>query len=306
MSPKKKPRSEQPESLTTLRVAGVPEPFNLPWQLALERRAFVRAKVELKWRTVPQGTGAMCELLRKGEIDLAVMVTEGAVRDILSGNPSRIVSSFVDTPLTWGVHVGAHTGLRTPEDLKGVPFAISRYNSGSHLMSLAYAKAHGRDLTEKDFIIVNDLAGAVKRLQEPEPAVFLWEKFITASHVHSGTLRRVDEYRPSWPCFVVVARNEVLEEHGDAVDRLLKVVRDQARGLMEKKSAPEMVAQRYGMTLADAKEWFAIVRWNVDGQGDMKAITAASDVLAETGLMPRKMTPEELAVEVMVAKSNKA
>ena len=287
MSPKKKPEAEPPESLTTLRVAGVPEPFNLPWQLALERRAFVRAKVELKWRTVPQGTGAMCELLRKGEIDLAVMVTEGAVKDILSGNPSRIVSPFVDTPLTWGVHVGAHTGLRTPEDLKGVPFAISRFNSGSHLMSLAYAKTHGWDPTEKDFIIVNDLAGAVKRLQEPEPAVFLWEKFITASHVHAGTLRRVDEYRPSWPCFVVVARNEVLEEYGDAVQRLLKVVRDQARGLMEKKSAPEMVAQRYGMTLADAKEWFTSVRWNTGGVLDPKDLLVVAETLLSVGMADR-------------------
>jgi sulfonate transport system substrate-binding protein len=285
--------------MTSLHIAGVPEPFNLPWQLALERRAFVRAKIELQWRTVPQGTGAMCELLRKGEIDLAVMVTEGAVKDILNGNPSRIVSNFVDTPLAWGVHVGAHTALQRPDDLKGVPFAISRFNSGSHLMSLAYAKEHGWEPGEKDFIIVNDLAGAVKRLQEPGPAVFLWEKFITASHVHGGTLRRVDEYRPSWPCFVVVARNEVLAEHGDAVQRLLKVVRDQARGLMEKKSAPEMVAQRYGMTLVDAKEWFASVRWNVDGKVDVKAITSASDALAETGLLAGKRTTEELAVELV-------
>lgn len=289
--------------LTTLRIAGVPEPFNLPWQLALERRAFVRAKIELKWRTVTEGTGRMCELLRKGEIDLAVMITEGAVKDILSGNPSRIVSPFVDTPLTWGVHVGAHTALRTPEDLKGVPFAISRHNSGSHLMSLAYAKAHGWEPTEKDFIIVNDLAGAVKRLQEPEPAVFLWEKFMTASHVHAGTFRRVDEYRPSWPCFVVVARNEVLEEHGDAVQRLLKVVRDQARGLMEKKSAPDMIAQRYGMTVADAKEWFGGVRWNVDGATNPAALKKVAEVLVATGAVRAGVSSSENVLSVWLGRA---
>lgn len=278
-----------------LRIAGVPEPFNLPWQLALERRAFVRAKIELKWRTVPQGTGAMCELLRKGEIDLAVMVTEGAVKDILSGNPSRIVSPFVDTPLTWGVHVGAHTTLRTAEDLKGVPFAISRSNSGSHLMALAYAKEHGWEPTEKDFIIVHDLAGAVKRLQDPEPAVFLWEKFITASHVHAGTLRRVDEYRPSWPCFVVVARQDILEEHGDAVDRLLKVVRDQARGLMEKKSAPDMIAQRFGMTVTDAKEWFGGVKWNVDGKMGGEVLGQVARTLQDQGSLPKDAHTADLA-----------
>lgn len=281
--------------LTTLRIAGVPEPFNLPWQLALERRAFVRAKIELKWRTVPEGTGRMCELLRKGETDLAVLVTEGAVKDILSGNPGRIISPFVDTPLTWGVHVGAHTTLRTPEDLQGVPFAISRFNSGSHLMSLAYAKARGWEPTEKDFIIVNDLAGAVKRLQEPEPAVFLWEKFMTASHVHAEIFRRVDEYRPSWPCFVVVARNEVLEEQGNAVQRLLKVVRDQARGLMEKKSAPDMIAQRYGMTAADAKEWFASVRWNVDGKMGPAQLSPVHEALARSGSLDQPVPAAALA-----------
>jgi sulfonate transport system substrate-binding protein len=281
--------------LTELRIAGVPEPFNLPWQLALERRAFARAKIELKWRTIPQGTGAMCELLRKGEIDLAVMVTEGAVKDILSGNPSRIVSPFVDSPLTWGVHVGMHTALRTTDDLKGVPFAISRFNSGSHLMSLAYAKTHGWEPKEKDFIVVNDLAGAVARLQESAPTVFLWEKFITAAHVHSGALRRVDEYSPKWPCFVVVARNEVLEEHGETVERLLKVVRDQARGLMEKRSAPDMIAQRYGMILADAKEWFGGVRWSLGGAIDAAAFTAVVNALRGVGIMDLSQDARELA-----------
>ncbi len=299
MTSRKQPEDAEGSSAIELRIAGVPEPYNLPWQLALERRAFVRAKIELKWRTVPQGTGAMCELLRKGELDLAVMVTEGAVKDILDGNPSRIVSPFVDTPLTWGVHVGAHTALRSVDDLKNVPFAISRFNSGSHLMSLAYAKEHGWEPTEKDFIVVNDLAGAVKRLQEPEPAVFLWEKFITASHVHAGTLRRVDEYRPSWPCFVVVARNEVLGEHGDAIQRLLKVVRDQARGLMEKKSAPEMVAQRYAMSVADAKEWFGGVKWNVDGNFDPQTLSAVRSVLHEQLALTKSRSAEEISALVL-------
>ena len=63
---------------TTLRIAGVPEHFNLPFQLGLERRAFIRAGIDLKWRTVPEGTGAMCDLLLNGEIELAVLVTDGA------------------------------------------------------------------------------------------------------------------------------------------------------------------------------------------------------------------------------------
>ncbi len=242
----------------------------------------------------------MCELLRKGETDLAILVTEGAVRDILNGNPSRIISNYVDSPLTWGVHVGAKSALQAPNDLKKVPFAISRFNSGSHLMAMAYAQRHGWQPVENDFIIVHDLAGAVKRLQEPEPAVFLWEKFITASYVHSGVLRRIDEYRPTWPCFVVVAREEVLKEHANAMRTLLKIIRDQALGLMAKKNAPEMIAQRYGMTVADAKEWFGGVKWNTDGRVDGEALHAVSDTLYKVGMLERAHTENEVA-ELLVA-----
>ncbi len=134
----------------------------------------------------------------------------------------------------------------------------------------------------------------VERLKSSEPVVFLWEKYITAAHVHSGELRRVDEYRPTWPCFVVVARNEVLEAHSKEIGLTLKVVRDQARGLMAKKTAPEMIAQRYGLKLPDAREWFAGVRWNVAGGVDDAGIQAVCSVLQEVSMIdpiPREPWP---------------
>lgn len=247
---------------TPIRVAGVPEHFNLPWLLALERRAFVRAGIEVKWRTVPEGTGAMCELLRSGEVDMALLVTEGAVRDILNGNPGRIVSSYVDSPLIWGVHVGAHTAIASPQQLRGIPFAISRPNSGSHLAAVTYARQQGWSLEEKDLEVVNDLKGALALLRGPAPAAFLWEKYTTKPHVDAGHLRRIDEYRATWPSFVIVATNALLAEHPNEVERLLKVIRDQATGLMTKKTAPEVIAHRYSMPLEDARAWFESVRWN--------------------------------------------
>ncbi|MGV3636135.1 MAG: ABC transporter substrate-binding protein [Flavobacteriales bacterium] len=254
--------AEEASTLVPLRVAGVPEHFNMPWLLGLERRAFVRAGVEVKWRTVPEGTGAMCKLLREGEVDLALLVTEGAVRDILNGNPSRIISSYVDTPLTWGVHVAAHTAIMDPEELRAVPYAISRPNSGSHLVALTYARQRGWPVREADLEVVNDLKGALARLAQPGPIAFLWEKFTTKPFVDEGLLRRVDEYRASWPSFVIVATEAVLQAHPKEIGRLLKVIRDQVVGLMAKRTAPEVFAHRYKMPLADAQEWFADVRWN--------------------------------------------
>ena len=241
----------------------------------------------------------MCSSLRAGELDLAVMVTEGAVRDILLGNPSRIISHYVDTPLTWGLHVGAGTEIRSPDQLESVPIAVSRLNSGSHLVALSYAHEKGWQPNDKEIEVVNDLPGAIERLKAPEPAVFFWEKYTTKGLVDDGTLRRLDEHRSTWPAFVIVASEAVLAAHPKEVGRLLKVIRDQAAGLMQKKSAPEIIAQRYKMSVADAREWFAGVNWNTGGAVDMDAMKRVVGSLIDAG-MPPEGTAQELGSLVSV------
>lgn len=294
---------ENERELTRIRVAGVPEHFNLPWQLGLERRAFVRAALDVKWRTVPQGTGAMCDLLEAGEVDVALLVTEGAVRYILQGGKARIVSAYVDSPLTWGVHVGAGSHVESPEQLKGCRFAISRPNSGSHLAALAYARARGWAVTESDLILVNDLNGAVERLKEADPVAFLWEKFTTKPLVDRGALHCVDEFRTEWPAFMVVVSEAFLAEHGDHIRRLLKVIHDQANGLMQKKTAPEMVAHRYGLTLPDAHQWFGAVRWNTGAPVDPQKLGNVVDVLAQAGMPDLKLAFEAGSATLLAASS---
>ncbi|MBK7383383.1 MAG: ABC transporter substrate-binding protein [Flavobacteriales bacterium] len=275
-----------------LRIAGVPEHFNLPWLLAMERRAFVRAGIDLKWNTVPEGTGRMRELLGKGELDLAVLVTEGAVRGILQGEPFRIASHFVDTPLTWGVHVGSASTITSVDQLAGVPIAVSRLNSGSHLAALAYARSKGWARNEHAIEVVNDLPGAVERLKSPAPAVFFWEKYTTKHLVDDGTFRCVDEYRASWPAFVIVASEAALAEHPKEIQRLLKVIRDQAAGLMQKKTAPEVIAQRYKLSVEDAKTWFSGVKWNTGGPVDVEAMKRVVADLENAGMLPEGSSPD--------------
>lgn len=285
--------------LTPIRVAGVPEHFNLPWMLALERRAFVRAGVDVQWRTVPEGTGAMCNLLRAGEVDLALLVTEGAVRDILDGAPCRIIAPFVDSPLTWGVHVGSGSSIEKPEQLRGLPFVISQLNSGSHLAALTYARGKGWVLNEKDLVVVNDLKGALAQLAKPEPMGFLWEKFTTKPHVDTGVLRRVDEYRTTWPSFMLVGTEAVLQAHPKEIGRLLKVLRDQAAGVMAKRTAPEMIAHRYGLSLSDAQEWFATVRWNSGAPIGLEALRAVVKTLDEAGSSSATASMEDLLAKLL-------
>lgn len=300
---KKSPRSaaaDEQRELVPIRIAGVPEHFNLPWMLGLERRAFVRAGIDLHWRTVPEGTGAMSQMLHEGTVDVALMVTEGAVRFLLNGGKAKIISGYVDSSLTWGVHVGTSTQVHEAAQLKGARFAISRPNSGSHLAALAYAREKDLPLTEKELLTVNDLPGAETTMAGAEPVAFLWELYTTKPLVDRGIFRLVDEFRNTWPAFVIVASEAILQEHGPALARLLKVVRDQAKGLMSKRTAPEMVAHRYGLQLEDAKDWFEQTRWNTGAPVEEGMLRHVAEELVASGIPVSKEELESRLATMVV------
>jgi hypothetical protein len=47
-------------------------------------------------------------MLRSGETDIAIILTEGIVKDIVAGNDSKIVQVCQQTlHLIWGIHVAA-------------------------------------------------------------------------------------------------------------------------------------------------------------------------------------------------------
>ncbi len=73
----------------TVRVGGVPEHFNLAWHLANENGLFLREGIDIQWQDIPGGTGAMCSALRKGELDIAITLTEGIVADIRKTSTNR-------------------------------------------------------------------------------------------------------------------------------------------------------------------------------------------------------------------------
>lgn len=269
--------------MTPLRVAGVPEPYNLPWHLAMEHGAFAHAGIDLQWHTVPEGTGRMCQMLRDDELDMAVLVTEGAVRDILNGGPHRIVSTFVKSPLPWGVHVPAGSRLHKPKDLVGVPFAISRSGSGSHLMAMLYAQRHGWTPRAEDLIVVHNMEGAAQRMRTGEPIIFLWEEYVTARYVDAGVMRKVDVIKGDWPGFVIVAREGFLRTERETMNTALRVLKRSERVMKTADDLVERVIRNGGFSAARAGAWLEQVRWRIGTPTDRIFDTVAMEMVA-TGM----------------------
>lgn len=249
--------------MKTVNIGGVPEHFNLAWYLTLKDGEYKNENINLRWKDYHGGTGAMTEALRTGAIDMAVILTEGIVKDIAEGNPSKIVQVFVETPLIWGIHVAHSSEFKSVEELKGKRCAISRYGSGSHLMAYINAENHGWNLeTDLKFEVVQDLDGAVKALSNGTADYFMWEKFMTKPIVDSGIFRRIANCPTPWPCFVIAVRNEFLQANESVVKIILEIINNTTIDFKEIPSIDRMIANRYALKLEDVQEWLTLTEWS--------------------------------------------
>ena len=268
---------------TTLRIGGVPEHFNLPWRLAVENEAFAAFGLNVTYSDYPAGTGAMTAALRDGDLDAALVLTEGAVLDILQGSHNLLVKVYVESPLTWGIHVAAQSDIQTTEQMAGARVAISRYGSGSHLIAVVDALERGFDLDQLSFVLVEDLDGARKALAGDEADIFLWEKHMTQPLVTAGEFRRVGERVVPWPAFMVSARHDFVAEHGNALKTVLDTVYGHAQQLKEGDDTVALVSSRYGIAASDAQRWLASVEWCADFNCPSTAIARVVTALVAQG-----------------------
>ena len=273
-------------------IGGVPEHFNLPWSLTINNGEYVAENIDLKWRDFPGGTGAMCKALRAKEIDIAVILTEGIIKDVIDGNPSKIVQTFIQTPLIWGIHVAANSQYKTINDLKGTKAAISRYGSGSHLMTYINAENNQWDLkNDLDFKIIDNLVGAVIGLQSGIADYFLWERFTTKPLVDNGMFRHIGNCPTPWPCFVIAVRNEFIESNRAELKTILEIIN---RTTLEFKDIPcidKTIANTYNQKIEDVREWLKLTQWS------QKLIDKDTVLKTQQKLLSLNIIPEIVSYE---------
>ena len=246
----------------TIKIAGVPEHFNLPWQMCIEDGEFDAVGIELEWTDVPEGTGKMCQMLRDGETDIAVILTEGIIKDIAAGNPSKIVQVYVQSPLIWGIHVAANSNYKTLADLENKKVAISRFGSGSQLMSIVSAENQKWDASKLEFELVNTIDGAVEALTSGKADYFMWERFMTQPLVNNGIFRRIADCPTPWPCFVIAVRNEFLENNPNVIEQILEIINTTTEEFKIIPSIDRTLASKYNQEVEAIQEWLKLTKWS--------------------------------------------
>ncbi|MEL6676537.1 MAG: PhnD/SsuA/transferrin family substrate-binding protein [Bacteroidota bacterium] len=247
--------------MTSLSIGGVHEHFNMPWHRLFESQVLQEAGIQPHWTDFHGGTGAMVEGLNSGAVDMAVLLTEGAIHGINQGGAYRILSFYVSSPLLWGIHVPADSPYQKMADVKGRRYAISRYGSGSHLMSFVDAQKRQWSYENLDFVVVKNLQGAREAFQKREADIFFWEKFTTKPLVDAGEFRRIAERPTPYACFVVCATEKALAEKAGEIQFCLKEVYKAARKLRQNPSIDSIIANYYGLQPEDVTEWLTSITW---------------------------------------------
>lgn len=279
--------------MKTIRIAGVPEHFNLPWHLCIEGGEFEEMGIDLQWTDVPEGTGKMCQMLRNEETDIAIILTEGIVKDIVEGNDSRIVQVYVESPLIWGIHVDNKASFSSVSDLKNAKVAVSRMGSGSHLMAVVNAERQNWNTKQLEFEIVNNVSGAIEALSNGKADYFMWEKFTTKPFVDNGTFKRIGECPTPWPCFVIAVRDKFLKENEAIIEQILDIINTTTEEFKYIPSIDRNLATRYDQKIEDIQEWLSKTQWS-QKQLDEKTFSIIQNQLFNLNLIHNKTTYEKV------------
>ena len=281
-----------------MRVMGVPEHFNAPWKIAESKGRFAEIGANVSWTDCYEGTGAMCKALSDGSVDVALLLTEGAIVHALKDIRVKLYGIYVRSPLVWGIHVGSSSSMQKLEDMKDIAtFAISRYNSGSHLMAFVLATRLGWDV-EKDmrFEVVNNIHGAQEALKKDGKLVFMWEKFTTDPYVKSGEFRRIGEQPTPWPCFVIAVRESFVKEHEEVFEKVISVVKEETDLFHNGGEATlAYIKEHHQIQPDDARLWLQAVEWECSkGFANMDMISSTAKTLSDLGRIPEPFTAEKL------------
>ena len=247
-----------------------------------------------EWTDFYEGTGGMIQAIKNDELDIAVLLTEGAISGISRSANYKIVSFYTDSPIIWGIHVPADSDIDDVDEIYHHRYAISRYGSGSHLMPYVHARQKDWPVHKLQFRVINNLDGARMAFKEDQADVFFWEKFTTKPYVDSGEFRRIGECPTPWSCFVVVASHQTLALHADKVKTLLQETFAQAQKLYNDPNRIDIISKQFDLLPEDVEEWLTYTRWSSEINLKKDVLTDTTETLKDLGLVHQRFKVSDL------------
>lgn len=256
--------------MKSLKVGGTPAPYNFPWHLANNKKDFLKEEINIIWKDFYSGSGEIIKALRNGEIDIAIVATEVAVKDIISGNETHIVQSFVESSSSLGIFTKYDSDIQSVSELQTKKLAISHTCSSSHLKALLNAKKNGWDISQLEYEVVDNLEGAVQAIEERRADYFLWDSFRVSQFISEKRIKKLTDFQVSWPSLVIVVRNSILKFDYADLRKLFIVLNKTTSGLQETPEIENQIATKYNLQQEDVKQWLNAIKWSQEQLSEEK------------------------------------
>ncbi|NVJ87086.1 MAG: ABC transporter substrate-binding protein [Algoriphagus sp.] len=278
------------------RIVGVPEHFNLPFRILSQKQPFEKEGIHLEWIEESRGSGKMSEMLRQGEAEMGILLTESFFKEIAQGSSFKFVGFHVKSPLIWGIHCKKELAYSSVQEIPNPRFLISRLGSGSHLMASVLAEKLGWPQESIELEVVENLDGARKAFENGDEGLFLWEKYTTSPEVEKGNMKRIGEIASPWPCFVMVASQKAINDFLDfpikVRDELYRIIKN----LKSNPNLPEIISSEFHLNVNEVKSWIRQTEWSVDNQISRSEMEKITRNLKHFGIIGDKPKLEDFAL----------
>ena len=246
------------EKTSFLKIGGVPEHFNMPWIQAFQKQKFQSIGIETNWIFFPGGTGAMTHALQSGDLDVAILLTEGYLAAFQKGLKAKIIQCYIETPLQWGIYSNKKNELTFDTTTK---VAVSRKGSGSHLMPLIHSEMLGNTLRDDQFKVIHHLEDGIASLDE-DCDYFYWEKWMTLPFVERGQCKKIGEFNAPWSSFLVVASDRCIQKHSAQLLLMLEAIAVQVRSFLHDPNTPVEISKQFQLSPENAQKWLSEQEWH--------------------------------------------
>ena len=278
--------------MRVFKIGGVPEYFNLPIKAAIADAELKHKEIDLQWQDVKEGTGAMAKMLHEGELDLAMILLEGATKSVLDGRRIKLIQNYVTSPLLWGVHTSPY--VDSLNDLYARRVGISRYGSGSHMMAFLMAEKYGWPKESLEFVVIDNLDGAIDAFSNQAIDLFLWEKYTTKPYVEKGHMNCIDVVETPWPCFVLAANSRTVSAYSKELKQICQVINSQAINFQSKPELATIISENYQLSIEDARIISQNTKWSTEMKIDEESIEKVMSTYKELNVIKQAKPTDSL------------
>lgn len=165
-------------------------------------------------------------------------------------------------------------------------WAISRFGSGSHLMTCVLAVGRGWPVEALKFYVAGNFQALRDYVNAHDDAAFMWSEDMSQPYYDSGEIKRIGEITTPWPSFLVCSLSSYAINHEKELRALSAALQEACELFRSTKDIHIDIAQLHEHTIDDTKRWYDAV--SITGSNNIaeSTITKAIAALIEAKQLP--------------------